>query len=119
MSVNAKDLRIGNIINNYYKGYEVVSIGLLNHLEQFNPDTHQQIYQPIPLTEDILLKCGFDNTKQSNKNYFKHPKISGGIFLGSNYSIYKYTNIIIELNWLHKLQNLYFALTGEELTVNI
>ena len=68
--------------------------------------------EPIPLTEEWLLKFGFEKTSlhylkkdgiiiQSEDNYFE-------CFLGS---------IVVKLQWLHQLQNLYFALTGEELKI--
>lgn len=113
--IKAKDLRIGNYVNNYYKGIEVVSVGLLNLLEQYNPNEHQQIYSGIPLTEEILLTCGAN--KIADRTYT----------IGNNYQIeitYNHNNYILQIfdemvykpfEHLHQLQNLYFALTGEEL----
>ncbi len=71
--------------------------------------------EPIPLTEDILLKCGL-------------LKTSIGTFLLGSYELVSYNNHynvsvfkgkICELSHLHQLQNLYFALTGEELNLQL
>ncbi len=106
--MKANELRIGNLVTD---SIGIVEIGKNAKIE------FSDIYNPIKLTEDILLKCGFSNGKQINKKYFKHIGIPGGIFLGNNYANYKYTNIIIEINSLHQVQNFYFALTGNELNV--
>ena len=63
--------------------------------------------KPIPLTEEWLLKFGF---RESNKYLFKYKL--GLKKRGDNYF---YDNISIK--HVHQLQNLYFALTGEELTL--
>jgi hypothetical protein len=74
---------------------------------------------PIPLTEEWLLKCGF------------YGEINGKLFLCPNHSsfvlqkngIIKYKGLIFNnrkdrvLKYVHQLQNLYFCLTGAELTV--
>lgn len=64
---------------------------------------------PVPITPEILEKCAFDeslwqlNIIDENDNY----KFDiGGIITGDLHSV-------------HQLQNLYFALTNEELTVNL
>lgn len=128
--IAANEFRIGNLINNYYKGIEVVSVGTLNMLEQYNPNEHQQIFKPIPLTEEILLKCGF---KVSNTYWIE---LNGGTHHIDLHCINKvYYPILVQepemsseeaqvinlhkIQYLHQLQNLYFALTGEELTVNL
>lgn len=74
---------------------------------------------PIPLTEEWLLKAGFKLCENFIKgvyvNYwFKYPiKIKNS---GKSKSIYfngaEFTKNII---YIHQLQNLYFALVGEEL----
>lgn len=66
--------------------------------------------KPIPLTPEILGKC--DLGKQNEYPYrfhYGYLKMRNGTFF------YKYFDIEIELPYLHKLQNLYYALTGEEL----
>lgn len=77
---------------------------------------------PIPLTEELLLKCGFreealDEDIQTyvfgkwdfviHKNYINDDEFW---LTGNEDCIIKY---------LHQLQNLYFAITGEELEIEL
>lgn len=69
-------------------------------------------YEPIPLTEEWFYKFGFS---KSNVWFEKN-----GIELFNIADLYfraKYP-IKADVKFVHQLQNLYFALTGEELTVN-
>lgn len=75
-------------------------------------------HKPIPLTEEWLTRFGFDETGYMNIK-------SGGIiqvtmnFIGSvMYSINgSHWVDISDCRYVHQLQNLYHALTGEELTI--
>jgi len=85
-----------------------------------------KVVNPIPLNEELLLKCWFEK-------YSKDHFILNGI-LGTR-KIHAYTcenNISFELGnrsgysfgqpkvkHLHQLQNLYYALTQEELPINL
>ena len=66
---------------------------------------------PIPLTLEVLEKCGFEVSNIGNHIFYKNGVIiffengKWGISCDSRCS----------LNYLHQLQNLYFALTGKEL----
>jgi len=69
----------------------------------------------IPLTEEILLKCGL----HPKVNYIKGLQICDGkAFFSDNEFGHKQEDEI-ECKYLHQLQNLYFALTGEELNVEL
>ena len=72
-------------------------------------DGHE--FNPIPLTEEWLLKFGFKKISEigdySNGNMTVILAISNKI----------YTLKRKRINHVHQLQNLYFALTGEELTL--
>jgi len=76
--------------------------------------------KPIPLTEEWLIKLGF---KVRRNNYFRKGDLQ--INISHNYDV---TNawllsfdesysLEIIVGYVHQLQNLYFALTGEELTI--
>ena len=82
-----------------------------------------QEIKPIPLTEDWLLKFGFNGSKEEfmfgNNNTHRLTfvnDISGWqhriVSLSGNTAIYDAT-----IKHVHQMQNLYFALTGEELTI--
>ena len=75
-------------------------------------------YQPISLTEQWLLKFGFEKTM--SWTYVKD--LVGNLelvyYLGEKgWSIgFKSYSDFPNLKYVHELQNLYFALTGKELT---
>jgi len=81
-------------------------------------------YNPIPLTEEWLVKFGF---------VFKGMGISGAVCIRHSGHWYKNNNPYfagtkkpfdiflqygqgVDIGYIHQLQNLYFALTNEELT---
>jgi len=71
--------------------------------------------EPIQLTEEWLFKFGF--FKHNNAYVLNKPKINSLMF---NFSIwqdmtYNSSEFPIELESVHQLQNLYFAITGTEL----
>lgn len=78
--------------------------------------------EPIPLTSDILEKCGFEGTGKRDTTW-THEKMSPQIeFSKGHYQLFTDEgNFLSDINieHLHQLQNLYFALTGEELNVRL
>jgi len=76
---------------------------------------------PIPLTPEILQKCGFPETKGL---WYEHEISSffldgsGNFFAGEVLNVDSPV-IAKNIKYLHQLQNLYFMLTGSELTVNL
>lgn len=96
-------------------------------------DTYSQFFRfirPIPLTEEILIKAGFE-IGGYNLVEITHPKFPRLFFvLGEEFkSIWWNYNISgtfkecessqIEIIYLHQLQNLYFTLTGEEIKIDL
>ena len=79
------------------------------------------MFEPIPLTEEWLLKLGFNN-RASNEYGIKcgscwmslnNPNDMGE---WQNYYCWTFDRFkFVELKYVHQLQSLYFALTGEEL----
>lgn len=72
-------------------------------------------YRAIPLTEEILLKFGFfkklGNYELENfRFHISQPMNFDGFVFCEGYSV-----ITDKIQFVHQLQNLYFALTGEEL----
>jgi hypothetical protein len=109
-----RELRIGNDV--YYND-KVISISVIG-LEEYEylGDTHSKStldrrdYQPIPITEQWLLDFGFERIGN------KYRLIRGFHWLTVNcYSIYIFDEQITLIDYVHQLQNLYFALTGTEL----
>ena len=81
-------------------------------------------FEPIPLTEEWLLKFGF---KKKMGFYEIRGKRSKLMLVKSTLRINLAQQCITEITYgdcyafnlssVHQLQNLYFALTGEELTI--
>ena len=122
--MNIQELRIGNYVNHVYKGNFKI-------LKSHFPSLMINFIDPIPLTEDILLKCGFVekgvtfNTKinftrcclfkvNSSNNYNNNEN-------EFSVTLYQHHNSIeiARIKYLHQLQNLFFALTGEELNIEL
>ncbi len=72
--------------------------------------------QPIPLTKELLLKFGFKPL--DNKNWYL-GKIK--VWSGATGIYHQFTTTDdiddVLLKYVHQLQNLYFAIIGEELTI--
>jgi hypothetical protein len=79
---------------------------------------HYGLVDAIPLTEEWLLKFGFEKTMSWTyvKDLVGNLKLV--YYLGEKgWSIgFKSYSDFPNLKYVHQLQNLYFALTGEELT---
>lgn len=114
------DLRIGNHV--LYKPYgnrdgQPVRIeGLLGMKAFFNKRSNESgmfhHLQPIPLTEEWLKKMAFEGYTIWNKGYFELEY--GHVSKCFQFRIGEWLNDIV---YVHQLQNLYYSLTGEELTI--
>ena len=121
--MKASELRIGNLVD---LGNRIAKIIEINHsacvvvdLEE-TQDTIEEYERTkeIPLTEEWLVKFGFETDHIEWWNGI----ICLGIFKDGLY--YLPTDQISfrigkEIEYVHQLQNLYFAITGEELILNI
>lgn len=118
--MKSAELRIGNLIDRVDYICRVIRIdedGIITEPINYEGEkfVHQEI-KPIPITKEWLLKFGF--TQIDNCTYeiemdghviefdLRHRKMS--VYFG---------DILLELKYVHELQNLYFALTSEELTI--
>ena len=95
---------------------QITALGIY-HVEQGFVDVF-----PIPLTEDILLKCGFE---VSGESFIKACFSIEDVHNGDTWYLYMYDEDnecdvhVGIIKYLHQLQNLYFALTGSELNINM
>ena len=102
--MKATELRIGNWVLSPTEGEIQIENG-------WQIDEGEEV-EPIPLTEEWLVKFGFENNSMNlDEEGFLHLDISfiGGVNVYINDM--EYPNI----NYVHQIQNLYFALTGQEL----
>lgn len=76
---------------------------------------------PIPITEEWFLKFGFTFDKKDMTELLspevKHPKkyIKGVVKIIEQKDFFVFVRYEFQIKYVHQLQNLYFALTGEEL----
>jgi hypothetical protein len=99
---------------NYY--YEITPHDL-EKMESFEDDYKNNGVLGIPLTPEILEKAGFQLFPWG---WIKKSKTDFGVRLQVHSFAYEVSgNNPVKLTYLHQLQNLYFALTGEELNVNL
>lgn len=107
-----EELRIGNWVRNIGGEFKIKSYDL-NHFKSLNP-------QPIPITEQWLLEFGCLRNSRVKIGYIinEYPRleINDGVLEIMSYC--EDGEMPIELphiKYIHQLQNLYYALTGEEL----
>jgi hypothetical protein len=105
--IKANDCRYGNYIE--YGG----SITKLNEKEMCHFFRFPETYKPIPLTEDWLFKFGFE--KDLNLQFYKNFKNNKTVIIDFCF-ICLLGNSHVKINYVHELQNLYFALTKTELS---
>ncbi len=98
--IAASELRITNLVE-YNREFKTVA-------QLFNISNNKS-WNPIPLDEDWLIEFGFKmNTLNTYSNDKLMIKWEGG-------KCEMLSGVHIEIKHVHQLQNLYFALTGEEL----
>ena len=130
--MEARELRIGNLIKSGNGIYKVVAVSVqgVEIMIPYDKDVNSQsghilnsastIINPIPLTEEWLVKFGFIDNDWIF--YIDDFKISWSVRIVSTQerSVFYLDGDVpesfkIRLYYVHQLQNLYFALTGTEL----
>jgi hypothetical protein len=122
-----QDLRIGNVLNydTEEEGIELTVIDWqdLKWLSE-NPESFNKKHSPMPLTEENLIKLGFEKVG--------YGRIRDLEFVGfglNDWNVYVIENgdfelhksnigeekFIVKIEYAHQLQNLFYCLTGQEL----
>ena len=131
MKMELKELRVGNIVQGLDTGY--------CYIDELSPSRISGTYTddsgsaisvfdsiskvlPLYITEDWLLEFGFEKTDieyEYELDLGSGRKIMANrlLFAGyaCNYVVYGY-RAASQISMVHQLQNLYFAITGEEIT---
>ena len=122
--MEANEIRVGNWLNDPRQydpkffpktdnGYFKATARDIQYADEF---------EPIQLTEEILLKCGFYKTGITELYLLTDTiKISWieedpTVIEINSENIYSH---IINCEFLHQLQNIYFILKGQELEINL
>jgi hypothetical protein len=111
--INVHELRLGNWVNIWGEPNNIGSLQS-NFWGVFINKVGEVDFKdisPIPLTPEILEKCGFVLMEGSWYNLLYIDPVGAGRF--------KCLYSVPYLDYLHQLQNLYFALTGKELEINL
>jgi hypothetical protein len=117
MSIRENELRVGVYILYCEKVFQVDAECINMHWG----DDLDDAYRPIPLTKEWLLMFGFE--KQIDDYYYFYGYYASfdadlPMWFGQEGCCQKET-IKENIKYVHQLQNLWFALTGEELTIAV
>lgn len=128
--INPKELRIGNYVMAKRIATEpaiqICVAGIVGIIVYVNKHTNEAIgchlLEPIHLTPELLEKCGFKEfgacyTTQNGRIRISVIKEDNGV--GISDEIWNNQHVFKHIHYLHQLQNLYYCLTGQELTVNL
>lgn len=111
------ELRIGNWVHIGGKDTtigELFDDGVTTDLDRHQYEYIYEVLKPIPLTEEWLLKFGFKEGQISTMVY-EWRIADHRLQTDLHFFIWMGYKDGIEIKYVHQLQNLYFALTGEEL----
>ena len=122
--MNANELRINNLI--YYQEVDLTNGNEIWKIYPCDVADIQEVllmskkYAPINLTEEWLVKFGFE--KAQDKGYLELDVSIGLSIIWLGYLAIEVNGYITSLSekeqiYVHELQNLVHALTGEELTL--
>lgn len=132
--MKATELRIGNLVIHEQTTHVIKNVledvCVSDWIEAEEVDNYTHNYNeinPIPLIEDWLLKFGFEKYKDTNNFKIKANKYfslglqkQGYLKIGlsnNKWNVTNFGNKSIFIKHVHQLQNLYFALTQQELII--
>ena len=129
MAIEANELRIGNLVFDHLGRVQTVAETRVDAYICYLSSGAKLKYklntaQPIPLTEKWLLKLDFTKDEYGffkwgfyleNRANDTHSK---GVFK-EDFGAWINNSYLREIRFVHQLQNLIFALYGEELTVKL
>lgn len=130
--MKANELRIGNVlqtikykspvkINLFYGEFDCQTDSpFTDYPTDYECDRSLSELEPIPLTEEWLVRAGFSLTVSAT--YSTGGKVDFNVYFKDGFTYNSIQNcwwfngvLPNQPKYLHQLQNLYFALTGEEL----
>ena len=128
--MKTSELRIGNYISlksRIAKIAEIFHKGILAYDLEETQDTIENLerLEPIPITEEWLLKFGFENKDDNRYEIWMHDHEDFEIeYIGKKYAYRIWcedaphvTHFIGHCKYVHELQNLFFCLRKKELTI--
>ncbi len=121
--IPSNELRIGSwVYDNVLNGY----VQFKSFFGLCNAETKPEQYSPIPLTPEVLEKCGFkkdtiypDWMKLHIGNSTVIKANDGDAWVEKIANDEEYSVGLGGAKYLHQLQTLYWYLCGKELTINL
>jgi hypothetical protein len=128
--IKANDLRLGNWVNRKYWNpepnnerfsYDAVRVGIIKPMtanlilkgKSIIAKYPIEDLQPITLTPELLEKSGFEKENDYwNLEGFKIWHDGKGFY-------HINSELLVHIDYLHQLQNLFYSLTGTELEINL
>ena len=128
--MKAQELRIGNLVyadtpDNIKEIVEIRRNAVtVNYVRTDTNEPHQAMIDygrlmPVLLTEEWLLRFGFELYFQTSyRGKYSNFRINGiWVYFFCDTNTIEFRDNDLKINHAHQLQNLYYALTGEELTL--
>ncbi len=124
MAIKASDLRLGNWVSKEGENVKVYAI----QQDMISYKNHHysgiSFFEPIPITPDILIKCGFRETENDFFIYLnKHELNTDKIMFSKHYNFIRVEfsgrrptpGLLKHIKYLHQLMNLFYTLTNTEI----
>jgi hypothetical protein len=111
--IQANELRIGNYLEYLQPHDEEWQLERVDAYQNTLSDIDgSELWRAIPLSEEWLFKFGFEKTP------FGYYKL-GSFYIDLHSNTYRLNRegVNIKFQYIHSFQNLYFALTNQELTI--
>lgn len=134
--VTDREVRVGNLLKYESTIYRLKAVSECPESTPHDVDGHTKWYllkdlKGITITSTILQKLGFvdnalqlkdtsnlESLNQKSSLHYDYQEREAGIFIEPRKLGQEGAQYWITCEYLHQLQNLYFALTGDELEIN-
>lgn len=125
--MKATELRIGNYV--LENGKDIVKVTHVIDNKVYTKSAGKQLITPIPATKSLLIKLGFEHIEKEDGFCIELAKGFAYLVLNtSDFSVAIHDNKKLKgvdypclvsglTEYVHQVQNLYFALTNRELTL--
>lgn len=129
--MRVEELRVGNLVqtlnNDFFDGDAIDwSLDMFYWVAECVYNIED--FKPIPLTEEILLDCGFSITcdpenvhykinvcNEYNEKFVINRKVGYDVFYIQHKDCNDYLHFTTQIKHVHQLQNLFHSITGQEL----
>lgn len=133
--MNTRELRVGNWVMSYdnpdrepeYSEVLAVGCGWALLAKGQSDQTNEDEFEPIQLTPELLKSIGFNIKHQYHSTLYAENCMIVEVegfelarrFETDNVFLFDTSTHFVPIRYLHQLQNLYFAVIGDELDVKL